>query len=115
MRLLVVFTVSLVIALSEGALLPTASRADVPEYTIIIKDHRFEPAEVKIPAHTKVRLVVRNQDPTPEEFESYDFNREKVVAGRSTIKLFVGPLKPGTYGFFGEFNAGTAQGLLVVE
>jgi len=97
------------------AVVSAPASAGVPEYVIVIKNHRFEPAELKIPAGTKVKLIVRNEDPTPEEFESYDFNREKVVRGNSQIKVFVGPLKPGTYKFFGEFNASTAQGRLIVE
>jgi hypothetical protein len=109
------FACALAVSIFSGSLLPTAASAETPEYTITIKDHRFTPAEVKIPAKTKVKLVVRNEDPTPEEFESYDFNREKIVGGNSTIKVYVGPLKPGTYKFFGEFNADTAQGVLVVE
>ena len=54
-------------------------------------------------------------DPTPEEFESFDFNREKIIAGGSQAVIFVGPLKPGRYNFFGEFNMETAQGYLVVK
>lgn len=96
-------------------LAPLSALAKPPEYVIVIKDHLFHPAEIKIPAGTKVKLVIRNEDPTPEEFESYDFNREKIVGGNSQIKIFVGPLKPGRYEFFGEFNPGTAQGLLIVE
>ena len=37
--------------------------ADVPEYTITIKDHKFTPETVEIPANTKVRLIVKNEDP----------------------------------------------------
>jgi len=96
-------------------LAPVSAMAKKPEFTIVIKDHLFQPAEVTIPAGTKVKLIIRNEDPTPEEFESYDFNREKIVGGNSQITVFVGPLKPGTYEFFGEFNPETAQGLLIVE
>lgn len=109
------FACALAISTFSSPLLSTAASAETPEYTITIKDHRFTPSEVKIPAKTKVKLVIRNEDPTPEEFESYDFNREKIVGGNSVIKVYVGPLKPGTYKFFGEFNADTAQGVLVVE
>lgn len=96
-------------------LAPLGAMAKPPEYVIVIKDHLFHPAEVKIPAGTKVKLIIRNEDPTPEEFESYDFNREKIVGGNSQIIVFVGPLKPGRYEFFGEFNPKTAQGVLIVE
>ncbi|HEX7373485.1 MAG TPA: cupredoxin domain-containing protein [Steroidobacteraceae bacterium] len=96
-------------------LLTTPVRADTPEFRIVIKDHRFTPTELTIPAGQKVKLLVENQDPTPEEFESYDFNREKIVPGNGRIVVFVGPLKPGKYEFFGEFNAKTARGWIVAQ
>lgn len=96
------------------ALSATAAAAD-PEIRLVIKDHRFTPTEVKAPAGQKLRLVIENQDATPEEFESYALNREKIVPGGGKIVVFVGPLKPGRYEFFGEFNAKTARGWLVIE
>jgi sulfur transfer protein SufE len=96
------------------AITPAASAAE-PEIRLVIKDHRFTPAEVKAPAGQKLRLVIENQDATPEEFESYALNREKIVPGGGKIVVFVGPLKPGRYEFFGEFNAKTARGWLVIE
>lgn len=89
--------------------------AETQEFSITIKDHRFIPSTITIPANTKVKLIVRNEDPTPEEFESYDFNREKIVSGNSQISIYVGPLAAGRYKFFGEFNLDTAQGVLIVE
>ena len=68
-----------------------------------------------MPAGVKVRLKVINSDATPEEFESHELNREKVIAGGATATIFVGPLEPGRYPFFGEFNEATAQGVLIVE
>jgi plastocyanin len=88
---------------------------DVPEFTIVIKDHRFTPAELTIPAGVKVKLIIDNQDATPEEFESHELNREKIVPGNSQAKIFVGPLEPGVYPFFGEFHEATAQGKLMVK
>ena len=90
-------------------------RAAVPEYTIRIKDHLFFPAELEVPAGAKVRLLVINEDPTPEEFESYELNREKVIPGSTRAVIFIGPLKPGTYPFFGEFYPKTAQGRIIVK
>lgn len=84
-------------------------------FTLTIKDHRFEPAELAVPANKKVRLVVKNLDSTPEEFESYDLNREKLIAGGKQVAIYVGPLKPGSYRFFGEFNPETAQGRLIAK
>lgn len=92
-----------------------SSWAGTPVYEIIIRDHLFYPAEITIPANTKVKLLIRNQDPTPEEFESYELNREKVILGNSQTVIFIGPLKPGEYPFFGEFNMTSAQGKVIVS
>jgi hypothetical protein len=62
-----------------------------------------------------VKLVVDNQDATPEEFDSHALNREKVIAGKSKALIFIGPLAPGRYPFMGEFNAATAQGAVVAR
>lgn len=101
--------------LALALFLPLAAVAATPEIALVIRDHRFEPAEVRIPAGTKVKLVVENRDPTPEEFESHELNREKVIPGGSKASIFIGPLKPGRYPFFGEFNEKTAQGAVIVE
>jgi hypothetical protein len=94
---------------------PAVAFAADPEIRLVLKDHRFSPSEVTAPAGQKVRLVVENHDATPEEFESYSLNREKIVPAGGKIVVYVGPLKPGRYEFFGEFNAKTARGWLVVE
>jgi hypothetical protein len=92
----------------------TAMAAD-GEYTLTIQDHRFQPAELVFPAGKKIRLSVENRDATPEEFESHDLNREKIIAGNSTATIYVGPLTPGRYRFFGEYNENTAQGVIVAQ
>lgn len=97
------------------ALAGAAAANDLPEYTLVIKNHVYQPSELKVPAGTKFRLIVNNQDATPEEFESTDFNREKIVLPNSSITVYVGPLRAGSYGFFGDFHQSTAQGRLIVE
>ena len=89
--------------------------ADDPTFELTIKDHRFTPAEITVPAGKKVKLVIRNEDATPEEFESKTLKREKVIAGKSQATLFVGPLKPGEYPFVGEFHEATATGKLIAK
>lgn len=89
--------------------------ADIPVYRIVIKDHRFEPASLEIPSGQKVKLLIANQDALPEEFDSYELNREKVIPGNSEIPIFIGPLKPGEYKFIGEFHEDTAQGKIIVS
>ena len=95
--------------------LPSLSFAAKPTFTITIKDHQFSPKELIIPANKKVKLIIENQDSTAEEFESYDLNREKIVTGGGKITLFIGPLKPGEYKYFGEFHEDTAQGIIIAS
>lgn len=85
------------------------------EYEILIKDHKFAPETIKVPAGKKIKLIVRNLDPTPEEFESHDLKREKIIAGNAKATIFVGPLEPGKYHFFGEFNMDSANGYVIAE
>ena len=92
----------------------TAS-ADADEVALTIRNNRFEPAELHVPAGRKLRLVVRNLDAGPEEFESFELNREKVVAPGGDAKIYVGPLEPGRYPFFGDFHQATARGTLIAE
>jgi len=91
------------------------AHAGPPEFELEIRDHLFIPDELRIPAGQKVKLVVYNRDSTPEEFESYELNREKVIMGNSKAIIFIGPLKPGEYPFFGEFNPTTALGKVIAE
>jgi plastocyanin len=84
-------------------------------FTLAIENHRFHPAELVVPAGQKIKLVVENRDATPEEFESHALNREKMIAGKSSATIWIGPLAPGRYPFFGEFNEKTAQGALVAQ
>ena len=104
-----------VAAYALGLALIAVAQAEVPTVTLEIRDHLFYPAELVIPANTKVRVIVTNTDPTPEEFESYELNREKVIMGGAKAIIFLGPLAPGTYPFFGEFNPKTAQGTVRAE
>ena len=92
-----------------------AAAADMPSVVIVIKDHRFVPAEITVPAGKRVELIVENQDPTPEEFESNDLRREKIIPPKGKVSVWVGPLPAGTYGFFGDFNPKTAQGKLIAK
>ena len=89
--------------------------AETPVYELRIKDHLFLPSKLEIPPNIKVKLIIINDDQTPEEFESYELNREKVIMGGRKGIVFIGPLQPGVYPFFGEFNPATAQGQVEVK
>lgn len=92
-----------------------AQAAGEPELTLTLRDHRFTPSEVRVPAKVKVKLVIDNQDGSPEEFDSHALNREKVIPGKSKATIYIGPLAPGRYSFMGEFNASSAQGVVIAE
>jgi plastocyanin len=90
-------------------------KAQEIEKTLVIKNHQFEPAELKVPANQKIKLTVHNQDNSAEEFESKSLKREKVIAAGAKATLVIGPLKPGKYEFFGEFNPASAKGVVIAE
>jgi Cupredoxin-like domain len=102
-------------AFAVWALFPSLAMEADPEISLVIKDHRFNPSEIRVPAGKKVRLIVDNQDATPEEFESHELNREKVIPPKSKATIFIGPLTPGRYPFIGEFNEATAKGVVIAE
>lgn len=105
-----------VLAAGAGAVICSATvMAAEAAHVLSIQDHRFQPAELLVPSGTKIKLSVENRDPTPEEFESHDLNREKVIAGKSSATIFIGPLAPGRYRFYGEFNEKTAQGVIIAQ
>lgn len=91
-----------------------AALAADPEYTIQIKDHKFNPQELHVPAGRKLKIVVDNQEEFQEEFESYVLNREKHLPPRSKATLFIGPLQPGRYVYEGEDHSGTGAALGVI-
>jgi hypothetical protein len=100
----------LLLAASAGAW-----ASDLPEFQLTIKGQKFEPAQLTVPANTKFKLLVTNADDTPSEFESTEFNREKIVLPNSTITVFIGPLDKGSYKFFDDFHQDTGKGVLLVE
>ncbi len=106
--------ISLILLLAP-LLSSVASYAAEADFKLVIKDHRFQPAELNVPAGKKIKMSIENKDATPEEFESHSLNREKVISGNGTATIYVGPLEPGRYDFYGEFNKDTAQGVIVVK
>ncbi len=107
---------ALALMLSLSPVLATlpALAADT-EIVVTIKDHQFAPKELRVPTGQKIKLIIDNQDATPEEFESHELNREKIIAAKSKASVYIGPLKAGKYPFFGEFNQTSAQGVVIAE
>jgi plastocyanin len=86
-----------------------------PTVSLTLKDHKFAPSEVTIPADTRVRVLVKNLDATPAEFESDDFRAEKVIPAGKEVTVFVGPLKAGSYEFHDEYHEAESKSRLIVQ
>lgn len=102
-------------ALISAFMFTNAALAAELELLLVIKNHKFDPAELKVPVGQRVKLVVHNQDNTPEEFESHDLNREKLVPPGAKATIFIGPLKAGRYVFVGEYHEASAKGVVIAE
>ena len=104
-----------VIALGCALVVPRAVAAEEAEITISLKDHKFDPAEIKVPADKAIKLTVNNLDATAEEFESHPLGVEKVIAGKGTATIRLKPLAKGSYKFVGEYHEDTAKGTIIAE
>lgn len=101
------------ITLLCGFTVSTFASADIV-ITIELRNHIFEPNIIKVPENTKIKLIIKNKDTSPEEFDSFELNREKVIFANSQATLFIGPLPKGIYHFFGEFHPNSAIGKVIV-
>ena len=86
------------------ALHSPACAQDMPTFRLALKDHQFTPTELQVPAGVRFVLVVKNEDPTPAEFESKELGAEKIISAGREATIRVGPLQPGRYAFEDEFN-----------
>src|SRR6202171_5387962 len=108
----VVLAVALLAVAALGA--PTVT-ALAQEFNLVIRNNKFEPEEIRVPAGKRVSIYVSNEDATPEEFDSPAVKAEKVIPGKSEGLVRIGPLEPGRYEFIGEFHADTAKGVVIAE
>ncbi len=111
MRLFTLLTSAALFALSP---LASALAADEPLH-LSIKDHHFVPERLVVPAGVKFKLLVKNEDTTPEEFESVELRREKLVPPGDEVVVFLGPLDAGDYKIFGDFHQDVTQGVIVAK
>jgi heme/copper-type cytochrome/quinol oxidase subunit 2 len=87
---------------------------DVPTFEIVMKDHQFSPMELVVPADKDVKIIVKNKDKSPIEFESVHLNREKIIQPNAEVTLTFKPLKAGTYRYRDDFNE-DAKGFITVK
>lgn len=100
------------------ALLAAASLqalADQPAFELSVKDHKFDPAPLTIPADTKVKITLHNLDSSTAEFISDDFKGGKLAKGGQSVTFFIGPLKAGTYEFHDEYHEDVSRTQLIVK
>jgi hypothetical protein len=105
---------ALVVLLSINVAAPHAQPQDAATVQVSVKNHKFEPAQIRGPANKPIQLRVKNLDATPMEFESVSLRVEKVVAANSDGVINLRPLQPGQYNFFDDFHQQTT-GVLVIE
>ena len=103
------------VAILVAAFGTPSAQALAQEFNLVIRNHKFEPQEIRVPAGKRVSIYVTNEDPTPEEFESTALKVEKVIPAKSKGLVRIGPLAPGRYEFIGDFHADTAKGVVIAE
>ena len=103
------------LAVVLAALSVASTHAIAQEFNVTIRNHTFEPQEIRVPAGKRVSIYVSNEDASAEEFESPALKVEKVIPGKSKGLVRVGPLAPGRYEFLGEFHPDTAKGVVIAE
>jgi heme/copper-type cytochrome/quinol oxidase subunit 2 len=108
---------SAVVALATVACVVAIKGATAEEqsFSLTLKNHHFSPEELTIPANKRVRLVIRNDDSTPAEFESDDFRAEKVLPPDHEATFLIGPLEPGAYKFHDEYHEAASKSRLVAK
>jgi hypothetical protein len=107
---------SLVLPVAAVVMLRLASPAATQTaIDVTIKDHRFTPAEIHVPARQPATLNIKNEDPLAEEFDSTALKIEKVIGGGQQGTVHLRPLDPGRYPFMGEYHSDTAQGVVIAE
>ena len=92
-----------------------AQAQELPTFKLVAREGKWFPEVIEVPANTRFRLEITNQNVGPEEFESKELHKELVLAPGVSRVLVFAPMKPGTYPFFGEFHPQTARGRIVVK
>ena len=98
------------------SIFPLSVHADEPfALDLTLKDHVFDPPELKAPAGKDIAIRLKNEDDSFEEFDSDALRTEKIVTAKGKVTIKLKPLPAGRYPFRGEYHDATAQGVLIVE
>ncbi|AOE61129.1 cupredoxin domain-containing protein [Pseudomonas corrugata] len=112
MNFLITPSVAVLMLVSTVAMAQSANDTAIE---LSVREHKFTPAPLTIPADTKVKITLHNLDSTTAEFISDDFKGGKLVAGGKTASFFIGPLKSGTYEFHDEYHEAASKTQLIVK
>ena len=99
-------------SLGGGTALATGS-GDMSIVVLTLKDHRFAPDTITVPAGQKVKIDITNRDATADDFDSEDLHVDRDLKPHEHVTFVIGPLKPGHYAFKGELLAATAHGEVI--
>jgi plastocyanin len=94
--------------------LPAFAFAQERVFELVLKDHKFNIERIEVKAGEKFKIKVKNNDKVFEEFESNAMSFEKFLKPGAEVTVHLGPLKPGEYPYFAEFNKKTGNGIVVV-
>lgn len=86
-----------------------AQSGELPTFAVVVKDGRFTPDRLEVPAGRRLKLTLQNDGPGPLEFENDDMHVEKVLSAGARSFVVLPPLKPGEYSFIDEFNPITGE------
>ncbi len=111
---LLVRSAALMMAGTAGLVSATAVSAQAVT-EVVIRNHRFTPTVIPVPAGKPAVLHIRNADPLAEEFDSPALKIEKVIAGGQDGNVRLRPLDKGSYPFTGEYHADTARGVVIAR
>lgn len=87
-----------------GTVLVQPAQAQTAEINITVKDKKFNPATITVPANKPFKLIVKNSDSAAMEIESHKPRFEKVIAPGTTAIINMKALDAGTYSFYDDFN-----------
>ena len=103
------------LALAAALAMPVLAADDIAVYKLAVRDGKFDPAVLEVPAGKRFRLEVSNENRKAIEFESKDLKQEKVVPPGAKVTVNVSPLKAGEYTYFDEFDQANSRGKIVAR
>ena len=92
-----------------------ANAEDLLSYTVTLSKGRISPATLEVPAGKRIKLVLRNEGPSPSEFENLDMHIEKILAPGAQSFVVLSSMRAGTYRFIDEFHPDAGGLSLIVK